>query len=111
MSSDRSHLIHCEEYLKSVAKYAQSGRSAFMASRMCQDAVLWNLQMACLCAERVSHDERQMHPAVDWHQLRSLAKGLVNDEMRPELEGAWELAEVHVPKLQHQLQMVLMAKR
>ena len=84
MSTDRSHLIHCEEYLRKVEKYAQAGRSAYMASVMCQDAVLWNLQMACLCAERVSHEERQLHPAVDWHKLRSLAKGLVDDEMRPD---------------------------
>ena len=110
MSSDRSHMIHCEEYLKNVARHTQGGRSAFMASQMCQDAVLWNLQMACLCAERVSHEERQRHPTVDWHQLRSLANGHVNDEMRPEVEGAWQLAEAHVPKLQHQLRLVLTSK-
>ena len=110
MASDRSHMIHCEEYLKHVAKYVQAGRGAFMASQMCQDAVLWNLQMACLCAERISHEERQRHPTVDWHELRSLAKGLVNEEMRPELEGAWQLAEAEVPRLQRQIRLVLSAK-
>ena len=110
MATDRSHLIQCTEYLRNAAKYAEGGRSAFQSSRMCQDAILWNLQMACLCAELVSPEERQRHPSVDWHHLRGLAKSLVDADARPDTESAWELVESQVPHLQHQLRLVLTAK-
>jgi uncharacterized protein with HEPN domain len=110
MATDRALLIRCKEHLRNVAKYAEGGRGEFMSSPICQDAILWNLQMACLCAELVSAEERQRHSAVDWRRLRSLAKGLVDDEMRPNLEDVWELAEVHVPELRRQLGLLLTAK-
>jgi uncharacterized protein with HEPN domain len=110
MSTDRLHLIHCEERLRRIEKYTEGGRSAFMASRMHQDAVLWNLQMICLCGKRVSEVERESHKHVDWDRLCNLCQGVVNSEMTADTERVWEIVEAHVPALQHQLRLLLTAK-
>ena len=108
--SDRLHLIHCEKFLKRIQDYTKGGRAAFMAGRVEQDAVLWNLEMISLCARRVSEQERMMHPDVDWDRLRGLCKGLVDQELRPDIERAWQIVQDDVALLQHQLRMLLTAK-
>ena len=110
MSTDRTHLLHCEERLRRIQKYAEGGRAAFMASRMHQDAVLWNLEMICLCAKRITGEERQRHLNVDWHRLLNLCHGMLDGEMAADPEHVWHIIEADVPLLQHQVRLVLTAK-
>jgi len=108
--SDRLHLIHCEEFLKRIEKYAGGGRAGFMGTPMQQDAVLWCLQMICLYAKRVSAQVRIMHPEVDWDRLCGLCAGLLDGDLRPNLERAWEVVQNDVPALRHSLRLMLTAK-
>jgi uncharacterized protein with HEPN domain len=110
MGGDRSILLHCEERLRRIRKYSEGGRAAFMASRVHQDAVLWNLQMICVCGRSVSDEERQRHPHIDWNVLCNLCDGLVNGELAVDPERVWKVVESSVPLLQHHLRLLLTAK-
>jgi len=110
VSSDRLNLLHCEERLRRVQKYCEGGRAAFMASRLHQDAVLWNLQMICATGRCVSDDEKHKHPHVDWHGLCNLCDGILDGEMMADPERIWKVLETTVPMFQHQLRLVLTAK-
>ena len=110
MGSDRLHLIHCEECLRSIETFTRGGRGEFMASRMQQDAVLWNLEMAHRCAKSVSDEEKQKHPTVDWGRLRILCQNMLDGEHRADVERVWEITQPEVPGLQRQLRMVLTSK-
>lgn len=110
MVSDRLHLLHCEERLRSIQRYCGGGRAAFMASRLHQDAVLWNLHTICAIGRRISDEEKQKHTHVDWHALCNLCEGLFDGDMTADAERVWKTIETPVAILQHQLRLVLTAK-
>ncbi len=107
MALDRLHLIHCEECLRRIEEYTRRGRSAFMASTMVQDAVLWNLEMLAQCAKRVSDAEKAKHPEVPWEKMCGMASGILDHSMRIKDDVVWARVVRDAPELRHSLRPVL----
>ncbi len=81
-----------------------------MASRLHQDAVLWNLQMICATGRCVTDEEKQKHPHIDWHGLCNMFDGILDAELTANPERVWGVMETAVPMLQHQIRLVLSAR-
>jgi uncharacterized protein with HEPN domain len=87
--------------------YTKAGRAAFAGSPMAQDAVMWNVHRICYAARKVSEQEQALHPGIEWSRLRSLRKGLVDEDLAVDEHAAWDTLERELPALKHQLRMLL----
>jgi uncharacterized protein with HEPN domain len=66
MKDDRLYLIHMSECIQRLEKYTVDGRDAFMNSDMIQDAVILNLQTMAESSQRISAEQKDAHPEIEW---------------------------------------------
>jgi uncharacterized protein with HEPN domain len=99
--------VRIQECIRQIQHYAAGGRTAFMASTMIQDAVLWNLQLLSASALRVSDEQKAMHPEVDWNRAAALFRDALSDPLRPEPERVWERIDAELAELGRRVQKVL----
>jgi uncharacterized protein with HEPN domain len=107
METDRACLVHINECIRNIQRYAANGRGQFMSTPVVQDAVLWNLQLICVAAKKVSKGEKQTHPEVDWGHACTMFREMVRDPWALDLEEVWQCVDSELPLLERQLQVIL----
>ena len=61
MKDDRLYLIHIQECIERIERYAEGGRGVFFADTKTQDAVVRNLQTLAESTRRVSDSLKMSH--------------------------------------------------
>ena len=107
MEKDRSRLVHINECIHNIQRYALKGLGQFMSTPMVQEAVLWNLQLICAAASEVSETRKRVHPQVDWDHTCNMFRELVPDPWEPDLEQVWRCVEAELPALERKIQTIL----
>ena len=109
MEEERHYLVHMSQSVGRILKYAEGGRSDFLASVLVQHAVMWNLALIANAVKRVSAEQRGLHPEVDWHHLSDLCAGLMHDPWEYQPEKVWQCIEDELPRWRHELRGILVA--
>lgn len=98
---DRVYLEHILECTALIEDYTRSGKTAFMASALVQDAVLLRLQTMAESTQRLSDDLKNQAPEVDWRSLSGFRNILVHDYLGGiDLDRVWDAVELYVPELE-----------
>jgi uncharacterized protein with HEPN domain len=82
-----------------VLEYTRDGREGFLASRLIQDAVIRNLEVAGEAAKGLSPETRGLAPEVPWRRVAGLRDILIHHYFGVDLEAVWRVVEVDVPVL------------
>ena len=107
MRDDRLYLIHISECIERVERYVESGKDAFLASTLIQDAVLRNLQTLAESTQRISDTLKAAHPEVEWYKIAGFRNVLVHDYLGVDLERVWLIVERDLPDLKRAVATML----
>jgi uncharacterized protein with HEPN domain len=107
MKSDRVYLHHILDMIQRIESAAREGKSAFLASRLHQDAILRNLHTMTETTQRLSDDLKSVHPEVDWAKLAAFRNVLVHDYLGIDLELVWTVVTRDVPAFKGEATKIL----
>ena len=74
-------------------------RSAFLADRKTQSAVLHQLLLLGEATKRLSQSFRDRHPQVPWREITGMRDRLIHAYDRVDLEMVWEAMDRRIPAL------------
>jgi len=99
VKDDRVYLKHVLRCIARIEGYTASGRHAFFASHLIQDAVIRNLQTLAESSQRLNDGIKMSQPAVDWKGLAGFRNVLVHDYLGIDLDLVFRIVEHDVPSL------------
>ena len=99
MSDDPALLGFMSECLDLLDEYAGRGRSAFLADRMLQDAVVRRMEILADAAGRLSDELRDRHPEVPWRAIAGFRNVVAHAYMGVAMERVWEYLTSDLPVL------------
>ena len=100
MKEDAVFLQHIRDCLQQIREYTASGKSAFLADRKTQDAVLRNLEIIGEAVKNLSAATKNSCPEIAWKQIAGMRDVLIHHYFGVKLDAVWEVVEQHLPKLQ-----------
>ncbi len=109
MTGDRLYLLHISECIRRVTRHAASGRDAFLAEEVRQDAVLRNLQVMSESTQRLSTALKAAHPAIDWRRIAAFRNLLAHDYLGVDMRLIWDVMEQDIPPLAETIAAMLEA--
>ena len=107
MKDDRLYLIHITECIERMERYTATGRAAFFADTMVQDAVLRNLHTLSESTQRLSDALKVRHPEVDWPSIAAFRNVIVHDYLGVDLAQIWDIVERDLPDLKRAIAAML----
>ncbi len=103
----RVYLAHILERTERILHYTKSGRDAFFADPMTQDAVIRNLEVIGEAAKRIPDDYRLMHSAIPWRSLAALRDVLIHQYEGVSIPEVWQVVADHLPRLRDSIAALL----
>lgn len=107
MNKDRLYLESIRDCLDRIAEYTESGQSAFLASRLIQDAVIRNLEVIGEATKNLSQDLRAANPSITWRQIAGMRDVLIHDYLKVNLNRVWRTVESDLPPLDAAVKQLL----
>ena len=107
MKDDRVFLGHILDAAMKIQRYVASGRDAFFADEMAQDAVVRNLEIIGEAAKQLSDGLRASHPDVPWRAMARMRDRLIHAYFGVDWSLVWETATTEVPRLAARVREVL----
>lgn len=107
MKDDKLYLLHMQECIQRVEKYASGDRDKFLKSEMIQDAIIRRLQVMAESSQRVSEERKLKHPDVDWFRIAGFRNVLVHDYLGLDLDTVWNILINDLPDLKRSLKKML----
>ena len=103
----RVYLAQILERIERIRQFAASGREAFFADLMVQDAVIRNFEVIGEAAKRVSDEYRKTHPSVPWRSLAAFRDVLIHQYEGVSLPEVWHVIEHDLPPLHKSIAALL----
>lgn len=97
--SDRVLLDHIRECIDRIQDYTGGDRSAFLASRLVQDAVARNLQTLAESTQRLGDSVKATEPAIPWRAISGFRNVLTHGYLGLDPEVIWSVVEKDLPQL------------
>jgi uncharacterized protein with HEPN domain len=97
--SDLLYLEHILERIERIERAAASGRDAFMASDILQDAVIRNFEVIGEAVKQLSAGAREQHPDVPWRRIAGFRDVLIHNYLGVDIAQVWEVIERGLPDL------------
>ncbi|MSR78514.1 MAG: DUF86 domain-containing protein [Candidatus Omnitrophica bacterium] len=107
MKDDKLYFIHISESIQRIESYTREGKTAFMKSRLLQDAVVRNFEVIGEAAKQVSETLKQTSPQIPWKRIGGLRDVLIHNYMGVDFEEVWRIVERDLPDLKIKIQSIL----
>lgn len=107
MKDDRVYLGHIRDAIQDIEQYTSSGRDAFTADRMRQDAVIRKLEIIGEAVKKLSGDAKQRRPEIPWKQIAGMRDRLTHDYFGVDLALIWVVVERELPTLKRATEALL----
>lgn len=108
MKDDRIYLLHIQEAIQWIERYAVEGREFFLQDRKTQDAVLRNLEVVGEAVKNISQKLKSDRPDIPWKQISGTRDKLIHEYFGVDLELVWDVVEKNLPELHSAVQDLLM---
>jgi uncharacterized protein with HEPN domain len=99
VSRDELYLRHILDAITRVEQYVASGRDAFDAETMRQDAVVRQLEIIGEAAKKLSDPTKAARPQIPWRDVASLRDRLIHGYATVDLEIVWLVATKDIEDL------------
>ena len=106
MKSDKVYLQHILDMISRIESATASGKSAFLASQLHQDAVLRNLHTMTETTQRLSASLKDACPEIDWMRLAAFRNVLVHDYLGIDIQLVWTVISQDIPEFKRQVSMI-----
>lgn len=103
MKDDLVFIDHMLECIRRIEEYTASGKDAFLASTLIQDAVIRNLQVLAESSKRISERARERSSDVPWRQIAGFRNVAVHEYLYIDLGYVWEIVSIDIPELRAKL--------
>jgi uncharacterized protein with HEPN domain len=107
VKDDRVYLEHIRDALRDIATYTSTGRDAFFAEQMRQDATLRKLEVIGQAVKNLSEETKSHQPNVPWKQIAGMRDKVIHDYFGVNLEIVWVVIEKDLPTLERAIQALL----
>ena len=111
MKDDAVYLSHICDALVRIEAYTKSGRKAFLADTMVQDAVIRNLEVIGEAVRKLSSEFKARHPEIPWRSVTALRNVLIHEYFGVDLKIVWKVVQRRLPTLKRQMAILLRKKR
>jgi len=95
-----NHMLEC---IDRVCDYTGNDRSAFLASKLIQDAVARNLQTLAESSQRLSEALKTKEPTIPWRDIAGFRNVLVHGYLGLDVEIVWRIVDTDLPALRDAL--------
>ncbi len=102
MKSDLPLLGHIADSIAAIESYTATGRDAFLADRLTQDAVIRNFEIIGDAASRLSAVIRNQ-PGVPWRKIIAFRNRLIHAYWSVDLPLVWNVIENDLPPLKAEI--------
>jgi uncharacterized protein with HEPN domain len=110
MKDDSVYLQHILECINRIEHHVGSGREAFFASNLLQDATLRNLQTLSEATQRLSQAAKASQSQIPWLQIAAFRNVLVHNYLGIDLEQIWVVVHRDLPPLKRAVYAMLVAQ-
>ena len=107
MKDDRVYLEHIRDAINDIIEYTQSGRDAFFADRMRQDATIRKLEVIGQAVKHLSDGCKSRRPEIPWKQIAGMRDKVIHDYFGVNLDIVWGVVAQELPKLQRAIHDLL----
>lgn len=107
MKDNRVYFLHIRDAVKKILQYTHSGKEAFLADTMMQDAVVRNLEIIGEALKNVSENFTAAHPDVPWKKMMGMRNKLIHEYFGVDLEIVWKVVERELPDFQARIDAIL----
>jgi uncharacterized protein with HEPN domain len=109
VKSDLPYLNHIVDSIQAIERYVASGREAFLADQMIQDAVIRNFEIIGEAAGKLSHESRR-DPALNWNKVVAFRNRLIHVYWSVDLPLVWDVIVNELPALKKEVERLLTRK-
>jgi len=83
---ERLYLSDIKDAIDRILRYTSTGRKAFFADPMAQDAVVRNIEIVGEATRGVSEVLKKTHPDVPWRDISDMRNKVIHDYFRVDLD-------------------------
>jgi uncharacterized protein with HEPN domain len=109
MRSDWLLLHDIQDAIKIVRRYTPSKRGDLDTDLPIQSVLLRFIQVIGEASWRLSDAFKAAHPTIPWQRIAAMRHVLVHDYFRVDLDQVWNVATVHIPVLESQVDAIVAA--
>ena len=102
---------YIHECIERIQEYTDGGRSAFLKSRLMQDAVVRNLQTLAESTQRLSSVLKNSQPSIPWRAIAGFRNVLAHDYFEIDLGAVWSVVEEDLPVLASSIKHMMQGMR
>jgi uncharacterized protein with HEPN domain len=107
MRSDQLLLEDIRDAIKIIRRYTPAQREHMDIDLPVQSLLLRYIQIIGEASGRLSDACKAAHPQVPWKQISAMRHVLVHDYFRVDLNLVWNVATIHIPLLEPQIDALL----
>jgi uncharacterized protein with HEPN domain len=107
VKDDRVYLEHILGSAEKIGRFIASGRDAFFADDMAQDAVVRNLTVIGEATKQLSEETREAHPDVPWRAIARMRDRLIHAYFGVDWNLVWLTVTEEVPQLAARVAQIL----
>jgi uncharacterized protein with HEPN domain len=108
MKDDRERLLHIQEAIERIEKYAKRGKAAFARDELIQTWILRHLQIIGEACRVLSPELKTQHSDVPWSDIIGMRNILVHDYFGIDVEAVWSAVERDLPVLKKKIEAILL---
>jgi uncharacterized protein with HEPN domain len=107
MRSDQLLLEDIRDAIKIIRRYTPAERARLDIDLPVQSLLLRYIQIIGEASWRLSDACKAANPQVPWRQISGMRHVLVHDYFRVDLNLVWNVATIHIPLLEPQIDAIL----
>jgi uncharacterized protein with HEPN domain len=104
---DALFLTHVLEAIVDIGYFTSDGRTAFLADRKTQSAVIRQLEIIGEAVKHLSGELTQVETTIPWRQIAGARDRLIHAYFSVDLDAVWSMVEQDLPALRANVQRLL----
>jgi len=106
--ADKVLVEHMQECIARIQSYTQEGKTAFVHSRLIQDAVIRNIQTLAESSQCLSDELKASESGIPWKNMAGMRNILVHEYLGDiDVDVVWEVVQRHLPELEQALNRLI----
>lgn len=107
MKDYRVYLAQILERIERIEEFTKTGKEAFFADKLIQDAVLRNFEVIGEASKRLPPEIRTRYSQIPWRSIAAFRDVLIHAYDRVDLKEVWRIIENEIAPLKQAIKFIL----